>query len=79
MSSSHSVTVCIAVTVHDVAALADHFVEYSSIYCGTGHKQAREMITDPVNGEIDFETCCRLILDRGVSIPGMTTEETYCE
>ena len=79
MSSSHSFTVCIAVRVYDVEELADHLVKNSSIYCGTGHRQARAMITDPNNGEIDFETCCRLILDRGCIIPGMATEETYIQ
>jgi len=79
MTERHSVTVCIAVTVHDVEALAAHIVGNSSIYCGTGPARAREFITVPDNGEIDFETCCRLILDRGCDIPGATTEETYIQ
>ena len=78
MTDRHYVTICIAVPVHDVEALAAYVVKNSSIYFGTGPERARELITDP-DGEIDFETCCRFILDRGADVPGVITEETYIQ
>ena len=77
MNDRHSFTISIDVTVHDVEALAAHFIENRDTYIGydISDKEAKELITNPGSGEIDFEVCCRLILDRGCDIPGMATEE----